>query len=635
MQNLQHSISIKLIELVKREYSLDIDYETAVLEKPKKEEWGDLASTVALKISSKAGHSPADIAKKLCFLLNNEEFTFTFNDVVYPIFEKIDFAFPGFINFKFSVPYLLNYALELSSKGLNVKDQKRPNISLKIALEHSNVNPNKAAHVGHLRNACIGQFIERVYEKMGHDVNVQYYEDDLGVQVSTSLMGTMELKDINPSDYEKFDHYAWDVYAKMESLIVQDENLQKKREHLMQRLEDSKDEISVEQSKLADRILKDQLVTFGKLDFDYDVIIREKDIVSLGLWNRAFEKLKTNPNVYLATSGPSKGCWMINMSGDKNEDAGSLISDSENQEEISVQEPLGGGRVIEEDKVIVRSNGVPTYTGKDIAYHMWKYGLLGLDFYYRELDIGTQKKILWTTSSEESDISKDVSFSKNDYVIDVIDVKQTYAIDVVRASLSYLGYTSEAENMTHVNYGFVYLSPKTAEKMGIDTSDGKTQYAMSGRKGWGIKVDDLIEMVDSKLRAEYGDFKNVNDVRNGAIKFEMLRYNTFQDIVFDLDAALSLNGFSGPYIQYTHARTFSILEKGAFQEIDFYSLPTSLHEREVAVLAQLAKFSSVVLEAAYEFAPNNLCNYLFELAQKYNTFYNELPILSSPQEEKK
>ncbi len=621
---INHVIKESIKKAIWNLYEIEIPVEQIHIEHPNNLEWGDYATNVALKLSAQLKQSPIDIAKKLSYELNDLEYEVSHDIHKYHIFKKISYANPGFINFSMSDSWLQYVLYEIIANehsygsGEIFKD-------VGVALEHSNVNPNKAAHIGHLRNACIGQFIERVYEKLGGDIEVQYFDNDLGVQVTTSLMGTKHITQISPEDYDKFDHYAWDVYSKMESLIEKSEDLKKEREELMKRLEDENDAVSKEQEELSKKILVEQLRTFKQLGFDYDVVIRERDIVSLGIWDEAFEILKKNENVYFAESGSSKGCWLVKMS--KN-------GDNENTE----------NKAVEEDKIIVRSNGVPTYTGKDIAYHMWKFGLLKKDFYYEKLDVKTQDKPLWiTTSNAKSDSQNDnnLTFSGVDKVINVIDVKQTYAMESVKNSLMYLGYVNQAENMHHVNYGFVYLSPNTAEKLGIDISYGKSQYGMSGRKGWGIKIDDFIQIVDNKIMDEHGDFATREVVRNGAIKFEMLKYNTFQDLVFDMDSALNLVGFTGPYIQYTHARANSVLSKSGymFDEHNFMLLVEEMEgklaDKEIDILRLIYQFTEIIEKSALEFSPNLLCTFLFDLSQKYNSFYNDLPILMADTEELK
>lgn len=619
--NIRKLIIDEVKNAVKKLYNIDLP--EVFVEHPENEDFGDYATNVPLELASVLKQSPMQIAKNICYEISDKEPSFTEGAKNYKIFENIEMAPPGFINLKLSKEWLQVLLLKFSNDTYDYEVRNVGN-GKRIALEHSNVNPNKAAHVGHLRNACIGQFIEHIYEFMGYNVEVQYYSNDLGVQVATSSMGTDKIKDISTKDYKKFDHYMWDVYSKMTGLIAEDPMLKKEFDELLVKIDDQTSQEFKRQKELAQKVLFDNLKTFQKLGFDYDVVIYESDIAALKLWEKAFGLLKQNENFYFSEEGVSKGCWLVKIS---DKDVSSVVKD---------------GKTIEEDKIIVRSNGVATYTGKDIAYHMWKYGLLGIDFKYVKLEAETQVKDLWATSSDPQTSDSKISFSNVDKVFDVIDIKQTYAINVVKQSLEYLGYEEQAKNMVHVNYGFVYLSPSTAKMLGIDISDGKNQYGMSGRKGWGIKIDDFVDMVDEKLEAEHGSFTTLSDVRNGAIKFEMLKYNTFQDLVFDLDQALNIKGFSGPYLQYTFARANSVLMKAGLtneqisknaETSDLIALTTSskvlLDPKELSILRCIYRFPEIIERAALEFAPNALCAFLFELSQRFNLFYNDLSILNS------
>lgn len=616
--NVSQGIQLALKKLVLDIYKLELTEELIEVEHPDNVAFGDYATNLPLKLARELKQSPLEIAKTLSYEMYEKQnlmFNLSKNDV---LFENIQAAQPGFINLKLSKKWLLTVSKEIFSINADYGSSKIGG-KKRIALEHSNVNPNKAAHVGHLRNAVIGQFIERVYEFLDYEVEVQYYANDVGVQVATSALGIKYIKDFLPEDYAKFDHYAWDIYAKISSDLQTSEPLKKELEKIMINLENPKSEEAQTQAQLADKILHTQLETFASLDIDYDVVVHERDILYLDFWKDAFEQLKANPNVYLASEGKSKGCWLIKLPTEKKQVA----------------------EYVEEDKIIVRSNGVPTYTGKDIAYHMWKFGLLGKDFYYSKYETSTQEKALWSTTSKATK-AQNVTFTNADIVYDVIDVKQTYPIEVVKQSLKYLGYNNAAENMVHINYGFVYLSPKTAHNMGIDTSDKKDRYGMSGRKGWGVKVDDLISKMDEALIAEHGYSQTLNHVRNAAIKFEMLRYNTFQDVVFDIESALNIKGYSGPYIQYTYARTCSLLDKSQ-TEVSTESVSSlilnfdnlELNEPETSILRCMYKFPEIIERSAKEFAPNHLCNYLYDLCQKYNYFYNEVPVLNEQDDQKK
>lgn len=583
------------------------------LEHPQSSTWGDYSSNVALINAKKLGKSPGSVAKELVDSLKKS--------VIKEYFVDINYAGPGFINFKLAKQHHIKTMFEILLRG-DAFGSSDVGKGLRVALEHSNVNPNKATHIGHLRNAVLGQFMERVYEFINYDVKVQYYANDLGVQVSTSLLGLKELgSTYDVSKYPKYDHFMWDIYADISSRVGDSPDLKQKLDKMLVDLDSREPKISQEQKELSRKVLKDNILSFADLEVTYDLIVYESSIKDMQMWEKTFSILKNNNNVYLATSGKSAGCWLVRMDS------------SDNKKDVVDTED------IEEDKIIVRSNGIPTYTGKDIAYHMWKFGLLGSDFTYLLVKQRYQKSDLYETSLEG--VPKDC-FTPSDIVIDIIDVKQTYAIDAVRKSLEYLGYISQANNLIHVNYGHVYLSKTTAKSLGYEVSEGEDRIAMSGRRGLGVKIDDFVAMVDNRLKQDHGDFPNLKLVRNSAIKFDMLRYDTFQDVVFDIDSALNFKGFTGPYIQYTHARANSLLDKSGYSvhpesfidlEEKFAGLVLGASEQEV--LKTLYKFPEVVLESAKKYAPNLICNYLYDVCQKFNSFYNDSPIISAQPEELK
>jgi arginyl-tRNA synthetase len=612
--NIGAELKKHLNEIIVELYGQDVADMT--IEHPANEKFGDYASNAALILSKKLKQSPLEIANNIVSRLR----TISQNDARFAHFKEISSVAPGFINFKLSEIWLNNVLIAIYNQGNNYGNDTI-GIGKRIALEHSNVNPNKAAHIGHLRNACIGQYLERVYETLGFSVDVQFYANNVGVQVATSNMGVQKNNTISPTSYKKFDHYAWDIYAAMETMIGEHPDLGEERMKMMEQLEDPESIVSKTQKELATKILIEQLKTFQNLGFDYDVIIFESDILNLHMWEKAFEALKNNVNVYFATEGSSKGCWLVKM-----QDEPSPVTNNDSSQPD-----------IEKDKIIVRSNGIATYTGKDIAYHMWKYGLLGIDFGYKKWDIGTQTKPLWITTSNKEESAPNISFSGVDYVYDVIGTEQTYAMGVVKQSLSYLGFDNQAQHMKHVNYGYVYLSRGTAAKLGIDVSDGKKFYEMKGRKGWGVKIDDFIDLIDAELKEKYGDFEYISAVRNAAIKLQILKINTFQDLVFDLDDALDLKGYSGPYLQYTFVRTNSLLKKSA---VDIASLNKDYSnyatgEYETNLLRWLYRFPEIVKKSADEFAPNMLSDYLFDVCRRYNAFYNNDAILTAATPEAK
>lgn len=602
MLKLIEEVKIAIASSVKATYGVILETSQVTIEIPQNEEFGDYSTNVALVLAKELKKSPIEIAITLAQQIETSGITL---GPLQGKISKIEGVAPGFINFHLSHELLLNLMMQVSSQNTKFGSTNLGDARY-IALEHSNVNPNKAPHVGHLRNAAIGQFLEKIHEFLGYNVSVQYYSNDVGVQVATSFLGSKYIKAFDPKEYERFDYYAWDIYAEISTKLVQDQELQLELEVLLKQIEDPKLEISRLVAKFADKILEDQIETFNSLGITYDVIIHERDIIYTKMWETCFEIMKQNPNFYLATQGKSSGCWLL-----KN------LSENNSQDND-----------FEKDKIIVRSNGVPTYTGKDIAYHMFKYGLLGKDFGYNIVKVGTQSETLYETNSSPTK-DQSTTFSNAEIVIDVIDQKQTYAINAVKEALRALGFVNESNNMHHVNYGFVYLSPKTASMLGLDTTDGAAKYEMSGRKGLGIKILDFTQMVDAKINKEYGDFEAKNSVRNAAIKFELLKYNTFNDIIFDLDTALNTKGFSGPYLQYTHARIASVLAKSGqsnYKTTEF----NKIHDPQAEeILRLISKFDEVVVRSAAEFAPNLLCEYLFKLAKEFNSYYNDHSILGA------
>lgn len=602
MLKLVEELKIVIASSVKATYGVDLDVSQVTIETPQNEDFGDYATNVSLVLAKELRKSPIEIAQTLAQHIETSDVA---AGHLHGKISKVEGIVPGFINFHLSPDFLLNLMAQVVLQNITFGSTNLGN-NKHIALEHSNVNPNKAPHVGHLRNAVIGQFLEKIHEFLGYDVSVQYYSNDVGVQVATSFLGSKHINKYNPNEYERFDYYAWDIYAEISSILLQKQDLKTELENLLKQIEDPNLEISSQVAAFADKILSEQVETFNKLGITYDVIIHERDIIYTQMWETCFEIMKQNSNFYLATQGKSAGCWLLKNLSEAN---------SQNNE-------------FEKDKIIVRSNGVPTYTGKDIAYHMFKYGLLGKDFGYNTIQIGTQSKTIYETNSSPSK-DQQLSFSNAAIVIDVIDQKQTYAINAVKEALKVLGYEEEASNMHHVNYGFVYLSPKTANMLGLDTSDGAAKYEMSGRKGLGIKILDFILMVDEKINKEYGEFEAKDSVRNAAIKFELLKYNTFNDIIFDLDTALNTKGFSGPYLQYTHARIASVLSKSNqtnLKEAEF----DKIHDPQAQdLLRVISKFDEVVVRSATEFAPNLLCEYLFRIAKEFNSYYNDHSILGA------
>lgn len=609
---------------------VDVKAEDIQLEHPVEEAHGDYACNISMLLSKQLKANPLEIAQRVVnfFYSSNEVLHQTVLDEVrsstnssrpaqqgsnnkLPVFlEKIDIAGPGFINFWLSKKYLTNHLSKIQNEGINF-GKNSTGSNKKVALEHTNVNPNKALHIGHLRNACIGQAIERLWEASGYNVEVQYYVDDTGDQVAGTVLALRTLK-IEPQEGIKFDHFSWDMYAKISEMFQTDEEIVQKKQEILRAVEEGNNEIATFTKNVATKIIADNLATCHWYGFDYDVLIWEGDILRRGLWEESFKILKKSKAFVLDTEGKNKGCWVIKDKATGGE--------------------LGG------DKVIVRSNGTVIYAGKDIAYHMWKFNLLNIDFKYKLFPNAPQKKPLWTTTNDTG--GENPGIGKVDIVLNVIDVRQTFTLGSVKVALKALGYPEQSNNMHHIGYGVVYMSKGSMVKMGFATEEGKNIYAMAGRAGIGIMADTLLDKVKLEVEKRFPDSAFQSQlIAVAAIKYGMLTYNTFSDIIFDLDASLALTGNTGVYLQYTYARAKSVINKESRTPYTVNSIRHAvyglrLENEELAILRTLYKFPEVVLMAAKNYAPNLVCNYLFDLAQKFNTFYDKLPILKAPQEQK-
>jgi arginyl-tRNA synthetase len=552
------------------------------LEHPALAEHGDFATNLAFTLAKKLGRKPMEIAREVA------------HGVSSPLIAKTEIAAPGFINFWLSDEFLLGEAEHIMSDGARYGAPRKK--SQRVLVEHTQINPNKEPHIGHLRNACIGDALMKLYRFAEYDAKALYYHNDVGQQIASILLA--EKKGfVKPDKFPTTIAWASAAYADIERRMEENESLKNDKEKIQIKIAAQDTPEAKRAEELTLEILHETLVILAKLNISYDLIVRESDILRGKLWEQTFELLKTKPAFYRATEGEREGCWVIKMPN-------------------------------AEDKIIVRSNGVPTYVGNDIANHLWKFGILP-DFRYEKLDWKTQTEPLYITTS--TDGKKLDSFSGANAIVNVIDQTQTYPQESVMESLRVLGFTKEAEHYHHVNYGFVYLSRKTAEKLGMPIEADASQVKISGRKGTTISIQTFLEKMKGVLREQYGDYESLGAVAQGAIKFELLKYDTYQDIVFDLDGALDIHGMSGPYVQYAATRAKSVLAK-ANRQMANGQIAGALPESERTMLRKLYRFPEIVASSLHDFAPHYLCLYLFELSQLWNAFYNENRIVGSERE---
>jgi arginyl-tRNA synthetase len=546
-------------------------------------EFGDYTTNVAFGLAKVARMAPLAIAEGLAPHIAHR----------LPMVERVQAAAPGYLNLTLDLwPWLMGSDLPTFRATTD-----------KVVVEHTSVNPNKAMHVGHLRSAVVGDTLARVLRRVGSPVEVHNYVDDLGKQVADTLIGLMHLPFQQTVPVHRFDDFCWDLYAEVTRLLDDPAWKDRERETLMA-LEQGDNSTAWLGALMTDRLLREQLDDMQRFNIRYDLLVHESDIVREGFWALAFKELERSPRVVCEESGRLEGCWVLRTGDD---------------EAASEAAPEADPR-FNPDKVLVRSNGTLTYVAKDIAYHLWKFGRLAGDFKYRP-GRGDEP---WST--DRAGGANTPGFGHASRVVNVIDRRQDYAQAMVRLALSILGHDDAAENLWHVSYGVVSLSPSTAAGLGVDVSAGRSSYPMAGRKGIGIKVSELLALVEAAVeegRSRTGGLSSA-EVAAGAIRYYLLRHNLQTEIVFDVDAARDMHGNTGPYLMYAHARAASVLRR--------VEGPTPAAERrelspvERALALQLREWPVVLLEAAGSMNPTVVATYAYRLADAFTRFYETHPV---------
>jgi arginyl-tRNA synthetase len=602
-----------------------------VIEYPPNRELGDLGTPIAFELARRLRKPPRAIA---------QEIAGAFGTV--PGVSRVAAAPNGYLNVFLDRP---SFLLQRLTGAVNGPSRAGAG---KAIVEHTAINPNKAAHIGHLRNAALGDTLVRVLRFRGVHVEVQNYIDDTGVQVADVVVGVRalehktldEIRDI--ADSSQFDYYCWDLYARVTEWYEQDKSRLEVRAATLHDIEHGGNENAETAAFIADRIVRCHLRTMSRMNVDYDLLTWEGDILRLKFWAQAFDVLKAKGAVYRATEGRLAGCWVMKI----DEEADATESGDEDEEQ--------------REKVIVRSNGVVTYVGKDIAYQFWKLGLLGRDFKYRVFAERRQGP-LWATCSEDGETDHPL-FGGAAYVYNVIDVRQSYLQKLLKQALIAVGHPEGAGRSHHFSYEMVALSHATARELGHapppDSEDARRPFVeVSGRKGLGVKADDLLDSLVAKAAAEVGkrnpEFGEgerdgiARIIAIAAVRYFMIKFSRGKVIAFDLDEALSFEGESGPYVQYAVVRANNIFQKlqqrdGLTEQALLDSLPgvppTELnggngdHELWSLVL-EASRLDEVVEQVVRSLEFSVLAKYAFGLAQAFNAFYHRAPILNEERDE--
>jgi len=550
-----------------------------------------------------------------------------------PIIQEITVTKPGYLNFRLNRPTVGQTILErVLEQGADF-GQKAAGFGTKVVVEHTNINSNKAAHVGHLRNASIGDTVVRMLRAQGYQVEAHNYIDDTGVQVADVVVGftlisegALQLPEGNQQlPGEPFDYYCSRVYVAVGKAYEERPELLERRKAVLRAIEHGDEppaglDYPLLAADISRQIVQAHLATMTRINVSYDLLTWESAILGSGLWKRTFAMLRDRGVLEQPKTGPMEGCWIVPFGeGDVQTEEGHRTS----------------------DKVLVRKDGTATYTGKDIAYQLWKFGLTddpAVGEQFRFVPWGQQHdgRTLWTMRVKEDSIASSVEadpkrFGHAKRVINVIDVRQSYLQQVLYESLRRLGYTEQADNSTHLAYEVVTLSAATAAGLGVDTSDGKEFYAFSGRKGIEIKADDLINAATVKMREAKPDLldETVAILAASAIRYFMIRVGLQQIIALDIDEVLRANGDTGVYLQYAYARANSIMRRlqEAHYEIPekLRVLPEQLEQSEWELLRHIDAYPRTLAEATSQLAPHMLASYTYDLAAHFSDFYEHTP----------
>jgi arginyl-tRNA synthetase len=593
-------------------YGLDL---AVAVEQPRQSDFGEMAVPVAFQLAKQLRQAPRKIAAELAAEMGPIEGV-----------AAVEVAGNGYVNIRLDRG-------ALGAALLRGESEEAAPAGEKIIVEHTNINPNKAAHIGHLRNATLGDTFVRMLRARGQRVEVQNYIDNTGVQVADVVVGFHYLQNKTPEDVKalladpsvRFDYYCWDLYARTSSYYKDHAEALEWRSATLHAIEAGAGELAEMAHLVADAVVEAHLATMLRLGVEYDVLPRESEILHLQFWASAFELLQQRQAIYLETEGKNAGCWV--MPG-----------------------------LSEEGKVIVRSDGTVTYVGKDIAYQLWKFGLLGKDFFYRPLQTYADGRVLWVTTGEPTETAP--QFGHGSRVYNVIDARQSYLQDVVVAGLRGLGYTAQADQSVHFSYEMVALSPRCCAELGIQLSEedrARPYVEVAGRKGQGVKADDLMDTLIAKALEEVAsrhaeasseEQKRVaGQIAIGALRYFLLKFTRTSVIAFDFQEALSFEGETGPYLQYAAVRARNILRKLEERGESLPDFAAELSREAMArqlqaedfwqVLLAASKADSAVESAVTAGEPAHVAKYAFQLAQAFNNFYHQYPVIHEENREQK
>ncbi|MHA1237782.1 MAG: arginine--tRNA ligase [Candidatus Odinarchaeia archaeon] len=577
---------------------LEYDDIRKTLSEPPDPKFGDLSSTICFTLAKKLKSSPLHIAKNLV-----DKIKLTSDSLI----EKVEAANPGYINF------YLNWS-NFNKIVLNSIVEKGENYGAlsigagrKVVVEHTSPNPTKPIHLGTLRCAVLGDIISRVLRYAGYNVEVQNYMDDLGRQVAVLTWGYLNIAEKVPRKEEyKDDFWLGLIYTKSAQMLEEKPELEEEIREILKKMEEGNNEIASVAEKLVKKAAVGQLKTVWRMNIFYDLVVWEKDIVRSGLFKEAINKMMSTGKVFKIKEGEDAGCIVIDMADF--EDVFKTMKKTY--------------------KILVRSDGVSTYTGKDIAFQMWKFGLAEADLKFKVLEKQPNGEDLWETDSNGEHLER---FGRANKVINVVGYEQKFPQQVVYYALKAMGYEEAFRNSYHMAFKWVWLPE---------------QVAFSGRKGTWIgfhadaALDKAVELafkeVDKRNPDESEETKRklAEKIGVGAVKYYIGKFNAEKKIVINWEDVLNFEGDAAPYIQYAYVRTKGILEK-VEKEVDPINYALLIDETEKKLIKHLAKFPENVKECAETYQCHLIPQYAFNLATLFNEFYHKLPVIKAESEELK
>jgi arginyl-tRNA synthetase len=623
---LQQQLIQRVRDLLKQQYGVELP--RIVVDQPPNVDLGEYALPLSFELAKKLRKAPKKIAEEIVAALGQV-----------PGFEKFEVAGAGYINAKLNREEAARLLLSDGARQGSA-------IGKKILVEHTSINPNKAAHIGHLRNAILGDTFVRLLQAASAKVDVQNYIDNTGVQVADVVVGFLYLEKKNKAEIETlaangsngkpFDYYCWDLYARVSLWYEESKENLKLRLQTLHDIEQGGNEPAQIGKIISSAVIRRHLETMQRLSIEYDFLPQESEILHLHFWESAFEQMKQKGVLYFESEGKNKGCWVMKRAGTKA------------NEEKTDEEKEGPD---EDAKVIVRSNNTVTYVGKDIAYHLWKFGLLGRDFGYQRFYRYPNGRQVWI--SAETGETDHPHFGGVNAIYNVIDSRQADPQNNVIEAIRGLGHAAQAENYHHFSYEMVALTPRCAMDLGYDVSeeDQKRAYIeVSGRKGFGVKADDLLDSLIAAAQKEVdarhaampeAERRGIStQIAIGALRYFMLKFTKGTVIAFDLKEALSFEGETGPYAQYAIVRATNIFRKAGLSAAEILAGQTDLRFlKEDDELWELwlsaGQLSTIVEQCISTTEPAYAAKYAFQLAQKFNNFYHKHHILTETDEARK